>query len=108
VITSSAVLIKKAMTAIRARQSQNLRLEGIHHRLSAMGHENRQIWAAMFNPVLSRCEIQWLVRGATNGGLADYLGSWQMALFEAEESPFDEVPTANREKQCQRKGEDEE
>ena len=60
----------------------------------------------MFNPVLSRRDIQWLVRGETNAGLAGHLGSWwQMALFEAQEPLFDEVPTTNSEKQRQRKGE---
>jgi hypothetical protein len=53
----------------------------------------------MFNPVFSRPDIQRPRPGVTNGRLAGHFGSWQMALFEAQESPFDEVPTANREKQ---------
>jgi hypothetical protein len=62
----------------------------------------------MFSPVLSRRDIQGLVRRETNAGLPDHLGSWQTTVFEAEKPPFDQLPTANREKQRQRKGEDEE
>jgi hypothetical protein len=43
----------------------------------------------------------------TKGDLVNPLGSWQMTFFQAKKSPFDQVPTANREKQSEWKGESE-
>jgi hypothetical protein len=43
----------------------------------------------------------------TKVDLINPLGSWQMTLFQAKKSPFDEVPTANREKQSEWKGQNE-